>query len=345
MRRSQIILFLLFLSVSCIDPFTLKTGSESGLLVVDGLVTNAVEKSYVRLSRSLTFDNTRIPPAYLDPVANAVVTLKNEMGEEVPLTESETEKGLYLPPASFQGTPGVSYTLLIVTSEGEHYQSLAETMPGVTPIHDLLYEYYVYEELIKNSQGVYYTDLRFGFKLMVQVNDPDSERNFYRWKISGIFEFFSFIGETWFQCWAPVPRLEPGIKVQDDVYTNGNLFTEVLCTIPYDRQTYYLATVQQQSLTPEAYRFWNELKKQQTNTGSIFDPIPSQIKGNIFNADDPDELVLGYFGASSLVESSVLINRFRASGFVSPSPNFEPEPGNCLNQIEGAINIKPPGFP
>lgn len=97
-------------------------------------------------------------------------------------------------------------------------------------------------------------------------------------------------------------------------------------------------------MTESAYRFWNELKKQQSNTGSIFDAAPAPILGNMVNKDDPDVLVLGYFGASTILRKDALIHRFNASGRVSPTPNIEPQQGNCLLQEPEATNIKPPGF-
>ncbi|MBX2967632.1 MAG: DUF4249 domain-containing protein [Cyclobacteriaceae bacterium] len=343
MKKVWYILVLFLFTLSCIDPFPLQTGNQSDNLVVDGLVTNRADQSVVRLSRSLSFDNTQLVAGYIVPERDATVILKNDLGEEEILAEAEP--GVYKPLPGFSGTVGTSYSIYIQTSDGKQYQSFTETMPDVPAIGGLLYEYYSYEELIKNISGNWVAERRFGFRIMVQVDDPDDERNYYRWKARGIFEFFSFVGETFLQCWAPVARLESTVQVMDDAYTNGNTFIEAIAVIPYDRPTYYQVTVQQQALTREAFEFWSKVKDQQTNTGSIFDPIPSQIKGNIYNIDDPDEIVLGFFGASSMVEETVLINRFPASGFVSPSPNILPQEGNCLDHEPNATNIKPPGFP
>ncbi len=341
-RLIHFIIFLIF-GFSCIDPFDLSTGNQSNALVVDGLITDVNSESYVHLSRSLSFDNSRIQPIYFVPETNADVKVLDDLGDEVLFTE--TSPGIYSPANTFVGAPGRTYTLSIRTIDGATYQSNPEKMPAVPLIDSLIYEYHSYEQLVENSQGGYFVDTRYGFKLSVKVDDPEDERNYYRWKISGIYEFFSFIGETFFQCWVPVSRLEPSIRIKNDAYFNGNTLIEPLVVIPYDRPTYYMAMVKQMSLSPEAYNFLEEVRKQQANTGSIFDPIPSQIRGNIFNTENPNELVMGFFGASSVVEKSVLIKRFDASGFVSPSPNLLPEFGNCIDLIQGATNVKPPGFP
>jgi hypothetical protein len=53
--------------------------------------------------------------------------------------------------------------------------------------------------------------------------------------------------------------------------------------------------VKQYSLTPEAYRFWEEISIQQSSGGGIFDPPPFRLSTNIHNVDDPSENVSGYF--------------------------------------------------
>ncbi|MBX2961525.1 MAG: DUF4249 domain-containing protein [Cyclobacteriaceae bacterium] len=344
MANKSIILFaLLTLLISCIDPFDVRTGGKKGRLVVDGMITNFSQASVIKLSRSLAFDNTGIISSYFDPERDATVIVKDNLGNEIQF--NETQPGVYLPDPAFTGTVGNEYILQIQTSDGQQYLSSAEKMFPIVPIEEVLYEYHVYEELVQNVYGQYFPVQRFGFRISVQSNDTETERNYYRWKVRGIFEFFSFIGETIFQCWVPVPRLETGVRIRDDLFVNGNSFTEPVAIIPYDRTTYYQVTVQQQSLTPDAYRFWNDIRNQQTNTGSIFDPIPSQINGNIYNVNDPGDAPFGFFSASALTEKTILINRFQASGFVSPSPNIMPQEGNCINQILNATNIKPPGFP
>lgn len=342
MKKSQVILISVSILISCIDPIDVKTGSRGGL-VVDGLVTNVSGTSVVKLSRSLAFDNTGIISSYFDPEKNATVIIQDNAGNEILLYEGEP--GIYKTNPEYAGTIGKEYTIHIQTNDGQVYSSTPEVMNPVPQIDDILYQYYVYEILIENAYGQSVPDLRFGFKIMVQSTDPVDEENYFRWKTRGIFEFFSFIGETLLQCWVPVPRLESNLKIMDDLYLNGNSFIEEIAVIPYDRPTYYQVTVQQHSMSAEAYRFWNDVKSQQENTGSIFDPIPSQIKGNIYNTADPDEVVMGYFSASAIAEKTVLIDRWQTSGRVSPSPNILPQMGNCINQIQNATNIKPPGFP
>ena len=43
--------------------------------------------------------------------------------------------------------------------------------------------------------------------------------------------------------------------------------------------------------------------------GTIFEPQPAFIKGNIKSIYDPEEPVFGYFGASAITKASIFIPR------------------------------------
>jgi hypothetical protein len=332
------------LGEACIEPIQLKINSPAGKLVVDGIITNLREPYTVSISRSLAFDSDRLPPAYLIPEKNATVNIEDHEGNLFPLLE--VSPGIYKTnPNEITGQIGSSYKLKITTSNGSNYESSSEIMPSVPAVDSIAYKYFIYEKLVINSQGTPVTDKEYGFLLSVIVQDPGSERNYYRWKSNGIFEFFSITDVSGLHhCWAPIFKLEKSIVIEDDRYVNGNSFMHDITIIPYDRETKFLARVEQISLTQKAFEFWNEISKQQTGTGSIFDPAPAGVKGNLFNVNERDEFVLGYFGASAVYKDSILIDRFKTSGFVSASPRKPPLNGDCRTMEPYATNIKPPGF-
>ena len=53
--------------------------------------------------------------------------------------------------------------------------------------------------------------------------------------------------------------------------------------------------------------------KQLTTSGKIFDPISSQLKGNLSCINNPSEKVLGFFEASSVTHSAIVIYQNLAS--------------------------------
>lgn len=45
----------------------------------------------------------------------------------------------------------------------------------------------------------------------------------------------------------------------------------------------------------ETFEYWEKVAEVVGSTGSLFDAPPAAIPGNIFNPEDQDEVVLGYF--------------------------------------------------
>ena len=58
--------------------------------------------------------------------------------------------------------------------------------------------------------------------------------------------------------------------------------------------------VEQLSLTEESHDFLALLRSQTVDLGETFGVAPAPIIGNLSNIEDPSEIVLGYFGASSV---------------------------------------------
>jgi hypothetical protein len=94
------------------------------------------------------------------------------------------------------------------------------------------------------------------------------------------------------------------IIVNSDQYVNGNVFEQPITLIPHFSNDYYLIQVYQYSLTEEAFNFLGKINEQGTHVGSIFDRIPSRIKGNCYYPDGRDNTVYGYFGASAVTQNN-----------------------------------------
>ena len=50
------------------------------------------------------------------------------------------------------------------------------------------------------------------------------------------------------------------------------------------------------------------LKKNTESLGTIFDPQPSAIKGNVHSVSDPNEMVIGYINATTAQEQRIFIS-------------------------------------
>lgn len=343
MSKRIIYFFVLVVLFGCVDPVTLEIDSQVGALVVDASITDQTQAYVVKLSRSIAFSNKRPLRVFTVPERGAVITLSDDIGNSQQLVEYEA--GSYRA-TSMKGVVGRTYTLNIKTRNGSTYTSRAEKMLPVSPIDEVQYEFAVYDKLTITANNVPHFTKTEGFYIYAVAKDPPGRGHAYRWQADGIYEFFSITDFSDVkQCWVPVTRLESKLEVLNDTDFDGNQFRKFVCIVPYDRPTYYMVKMRQLSLTEDAYAYYRLAAAQQTATGSVFDPPPSALVGNIVCNTNPEEQVLGYFSASSVASRNFVFQRFKASGLVAAYPDEAPLPGDCRTQIPLATNIKPAGFP
>ncbi|MEO8720751.1 MAG: DUF4249 family protein, partial [Ginsengibacter sp.] len=96
------------------------------------------------------------------------------------------------------------------------------------------------------------------------------------------------------------------LKLKDDVISEASLDL-----IPnHDRRigVLYSTLVTQYALDSAGYNYWNAMKGNTENVGSIFDPQPNQTIGNVHCVSDSLERVIGYIGAGTISQSRLFIS-------------------------------------
>ena len=63
--------------------------------------------------------------------------------------------------------------------------------------------------------------------------------------------------------------------------------------------------VKQFALSDSAFLYWNQNQVQINESGGLYESQPAQTFSNIYKINDPDEMVLGYFWASSYKEKRI----------------------------------------
>lgn len=69
----------------------------------------------------------------------------------------------------------------------------------------------------------------------------------------------------------------------------------------------YRPIVSLRMISQESYAYWESLERASSQTGDLFSPIPSTVRGNIVNEDQPEAVVIGYIGASRQVSAEMMI--------------------------------------
>ncbi|MEP6584579.1 MAG: DUF4249 domain-containing protein, partial [Ginsengibacter sp.] len=82
----------------------------------------------------------------------------------------------------------------------------------------------------------------------------------------------------------------------------------------------YGILVKQYAITQQAYLYFQILKKNTEQQGSIFDVQPSQLRGNIHSVNDPNETVIGFVTASNVSQQRLFIRNDELTNWMRSNP-------------------------
>ena len=342
MLRHIFFIIVLLLISSCIEEYQLDTNENPRLLVVNGQITNRPGPYQVELKYANEFGKNS---DFSQPINNAEVYLEDSEGN----LEQMTAIGLgkYVTEADgIQGKIGNSYWLNITLSDGSSYRSFPEKLQTVPMIDSM---YYRTEKVIRyDPANRPFTSIQF--PVYVKVSDPDETANFYYWDWDALEQVFTNVpppppidseDTIVTTCYLlPSFKINNSIVIASDQFNNGNDIEQLIYNLPYDRSSQFLITVYQHSLSEKAYEYLRRARQESRRTGSIFDPAPVNVKGNIESIEDPDEIVLGYFLASAISWSRLLVNR----DGIKETPNNARLEGDCRYLYPNSYAEKPEGF-
>ncbi len=295
---------LSFMQSSCVDEVQLPARSVESRLVVEGLITDekppyTVKLSYTGEYNSLIYGQNEIP------VNGADVRIIEVGGRTVKLEQDPLTPSYYwMRDSTFVGKVGRSYQLHIELSDGKSFVSNPELLKPVSEIDRIYAEF----------RGRADTEFREPdhYQVFIDTKEPAEAGNYYRWSGYGYVprtstgEPIGFAGICCNWCWIPVYGSQS--DVLSDVYINGNTISRrpVLSSPIYYVGRHYIE-IRQYSLTRQAYQFWVRFEEQRKRTGSLFDPLPASIEGNVHAEGDTTVLALGYFGSSAVTKGRLII--------------------------------------
>jgi hypothetical protein len=312
-----LIYILLLLPMACIDPYKADVPDGQQLLTIEGIIHNGPGPHAISITRSATYGS--VFQGLVRPVTGATVVIRDNEGRITFLEERENSRGNYFTPAGFRAEIGKSYTLQIQTLEGKVYTSLPERVESVPPIENIALKTVtipVEGEIIPRS----------GVQLISEINDPADQKNFYFWRLSPVVHVLEARPDLFviLETRTPAPKdccvtcfrtestgNQSLFIAQDDNF-NG-LTTRIPAGFIEDNGLRFVSKLRvdlkQYAISQEAYRFLRLVKQQAEISGSIFDPPPATIRGNMISLDDPDEVVLGYFMAAGESSRRIYIDK------------------------------------
>lgn len=283
------------------------------LLVVDGMISNKPGPYFIQLSYSSLLRDVEA-----EPVHGCELIISDNTGYTETLFELEPGKYKTTNP-DFQGVVGRQYKLSIYTPDEKIYESSFQELKDGVKIDTL----YAHLEYRYSSETTY--DLA-GFQFYVSSAVATEDTNYFFWRLEQTFEYNAnytanqmFDGQfhhvTYpafnYTCW----KTEPVAKIF--TYNTSRLSEALIQDLPLHYVTTetkelfkkYSVLVTQLTIPKEAYNYWNSLQKQIEGQGSLYDKQPYQIRGNIINANDPNEAVLGFFFAAGSDEKRIFVDK------------------------------------
>lgn len=353
--RRSILFLLIFLSissmvfVSCIEEYWPELDSEyQDLLVVDGKITNEAGPYIINLSRSSSL---------LDPIFNtirgAIVTISDDEGNYEIL--SEQSFGNYTTSVGgIQGVVGRKYKLTIAIEE-KTYESEYEELIAPVGIEALSFK----EETKKISEtDEIYAD---GYQFYLTTETSPNKNNYYYWEIEETHEYhapypieFIYNG-TYNDFGEPMPYDDPYALYYCWTTNNVNeIFTQTteylsepkvnmlpLHFIQNDDEKLriqYSVMAKQFMVTEKAYTFQKGLEDLNSDNGGLYSSQPYQIRGNLYNVDDPEEVVLGYFLTAGISTSEHV---FTPAGIITQSDAEKWSRETCFVMAPNGFNQFP----
>ena len=300
---------------SCVDPFEPEViDSPDSLLVVNGFI-NSNGPTTITLSRTQSL--TEVTPP--QPEENARIFLEEEGGARTPLAVSG--QGEYtVNSTNLNGSK--RYRVHITTANNKVYASEYVNITNTPPIEAITWK-------AENNK----------LQIFVNTRQAADQTRYYRWQYEETWEFTSAYGtyldfqnskiqtrlEDIYHCWRSEHSTEiilgNTLRLSQNIVSEQPIVSLSARSPKLNRK--YSILVKQFAQTSEEYQYWETLKKNTESIGTLFDPLPTQLNGNIQCISNVTEAVIGYIGAYSVTEKRIFVSFDELPTTWLPSTGYE----------------------
>lgn len=306
MKKLSIKLYIVFyctmigLATGCITPYEPDVEWINDLLVVEGTII-APYGTTIHINRTNEGSSSFYDPSLTGK--KAIVTLISDKGTTI-ATAKNTTGGTYTLTDSISFKPGEKYAIHFLLDGKEYQSDFVE--PQITPeIDEVNFQYKEQEEV--------------NIRVSTHNDTPNASR-YYRWTYKEDWEIVSdyFAQYTWsyetgvvklnqftsnntHYCWGSNTSNRIILGKSDNLSENIIKNHTILTLKPKNNRFSYLYSilVTQQALDKKAYEYFENIRKNVEQTGGLFAPQPTEIKGNITCLNDPEEIIIGHIYATT----------------------------------------------
>lgn len=350
-NKLHILLALVLLCGSCVEPFEPELEESQEVMVISGMISDSPGRHEVTVSLSSSY---RSPEFH--GLEFCLVTVTNQDGEMIHYTDEG--EGIYAADVSDSFLEvGDAASLYVISPDGKEYRSSYDTILAC-PELDSVYWELGYQETSDPEFS------RPGIQFYLDMSGETSDTRNVIWRVQETWEYWASLFGTHimydfghmeefrtnaiFKCWKSFPL--------DQIFTgttrnlSNNEMQRVSLTFvsnETDRLSVtYSLRVQQHSLSLTAYDYWKRVNEQAAESGGMYEKQPASLVGNIFNVDDPEEVVLGSFYSSQVRENRIFVHNNNLFDFSIPHISCEYQSTSTLwrnETVKFPVYIYDPG--
>ena len=316
--------FLLFLTAlllhGCIEPYDFEAETFEDVLVLEANITDEFKRQEILLTRSFMVGEDTSRPQ------SAAVSVRDDGGNEYVF--SEVAPGRYESIEEFAAVANRNYRLHITSNRGR-YESDATPLQESTGIDDL----YARRTTYNGNDGV--------ALLVDNYNSADASGHF-RYKYEETYKIISRYSYDFDMIYengqfVTVPKTKEETTCYNTVASNdiilgattslqennleGFLVRFIDSRNPISSRRYSIL-LEQQALSPEAFAYYQTLKKLAGSDNVFSQNQPGFVTGNVYNVNDPEEMVVGMFNVSSVSSKRIYFNYNDFYGPEEERPHF-----------------------
>jgi len=375
-----ILIIITGLSTSCSKVYDPHVDTAGKVLVVNGIITNKTDGYHVGLTYAMPFNSDEKG----SPASSASVYVTDDLGNSYKF--DERNKGDYVSDSlQFTGQTGHTYRLHITTTDSTEYESDPQKiLPEVNP--DNVYAQFDTKEILDDNTGLKVNT--HGADILIDISNQSDTIPRFRIASNLVMQYYyyetirvnrdRYIFE--FYCWQTIdanPNVDltggeysvnsasvkkfPACFLDDNFYvwaiiydclvnladTTGSAIEDGYQSYDIKHRILYLNTY---TLNSETYLYYKSLDEQMQSEGKLFDPVASQLTGNIKCITDPEKKAIGFFEASAVSHLAYIVdfrnlNNFQPSVIKTPYV-LPPVPYGCqINRLGiGSVHHNVPSF-
>ena len=214
---------------------------------------------------------------------------------------------------------GNTFKVDIVVQGGTHIVSDFDEIQDAPEIDSV---YFVTQKLSTSSPVVFNQGIQF----YVDLNAENFKCRYFKWEAIETWEYHSRYPIEWYYngqvrhtyppdsskmvCWRTSKVREVFMLSTKDLSENRykQYPLHFVDNLSSPRLVYgYSLNVRQYALSDAANEYWEKIRVNSQEQGGLYESQPLSVKGNLHNTTNPDQDVLGFFGATTVKQKRIFV--------------------------------------